>query len=71
MEVEIYTDGAVYYLGRGGAGWRWQQENGRWIAVRAEVPHGAIKARFAELPPALQEELLAFAARAEALGNQA
>ena len=70
--MELYTDGSAWYLAQeeARAGWRWQRAGADWAVSRAVLPAGAVRGRVDELPPDLQEELLAFAARSAAMGNQ-
>ncbi len=70
--MELYTEGEIWYLaGEGEASvWRWRREGEAWALDRATLSSGAVRARLEELPASLQEELLAFAARAAAMGTQ-
>lgn len=70
--MELYSDGVGWYLAQEGerSGWRWRREGEEWTVDRAALPAGASRARLDELPAGLQEELLAFAARAAAMGTQ-
>lgn len=70
--MELYAAGEVWYLMREGEekGWRWQQLEGQWRVDRHRRPEGAARARVEDLPASLREELLAFAARAAAMGPQ-
>ena len=70
--MELYTDGEAWYLAQEGerSGWRWRREGEEWALDRAALSPGAVRARLEELPASLQEELLAFAARAAAMGTQ-
>ena len=47
----------------------WRLEGGAWMCEKAEVPSQAQPAEFVELPEVLREEVLAMAARAEAIGG--
>ena len=71
--MELYTDGAAWYLVQAGErrGWRWHREGTDWIVERAGLPSSAVRGQVDEVPPDLQEELLAFAARSAAMGTQA
>lgn len=70
--MELYTDGEAWYLaGEGEAsGWRWRPEGEGWTLDRATLSPAAVRARLHDVPAGLQEELLAFAARAAAMGTQ-
>jgi len=73
MRIELYegTKGEYYACFPGAQGallWRWEED--RWTSTAVDLPEGSEPVALAELPPDLREELLAFAARAEALGNQ-
>lgn len=73
MKIEIFAgEGGEFYIrppGSSGA-LRWFCSEGSWFNAREQLPDGARKAEFGELPEALREEILAFAARAETMGNQ-
>ena len=70
--MELYTDGSAWYLTKKGEqiGWCWQRVGTEWAVERAALPTGAVRGRVDELPPELQEELLAFAARSAAMEIQ-
>ena len=73
MRVEIYTDGTVYYTevqeSGGTESLRWSCEGGQWSAKKVQRSVDVHEASFAVIPAELQEELLAFAARAAAIGT--
>lgn len=69
MSLRIYTCAEVYYtrgLVRVGS-LAWSLEGDQWVREAGEVPEGAREVTIRDLPGSLQEELLAFAARAEAM----
>lgn len=70
--MELYVQGEAWYLmAEGeGKGWCWRRAGEEWNVDRAALPSGAVRARLEELPAGLQEEVLAFAARAAAMGTQ-
>ena len=72
MNLDIFAAGAGFYTRPPGGGqplnWRW--EEGHWISRPDEVPVGARQVDLGELPAELQEELLAYAARAATMGVQ-
>lgn len=73
MQIEIFRASECEYYVRlpGTSGsLRWLREGDNWSASRADMPDAAQPMSLDQLPPPLQEELLAFAARAEAMGNQ-
>ena len=72
MDLEIYTDGTEYYVRSSAlpAVLRWHREEGRWACRKEEVTVAVQKTDFGELPGDLQEEILAFMTRSEAMGNQ-
>ncbi len=73
MQIEIYcASESEYYIRLPGASGalRWLREGDRWSTGRAELPDAAQPMALSELPRTLQEELLAFVARTEAMGNQ-
>ena len=47
----------------------WRLEGEAWMCEKAVVPSQAQTAEFADLPEGLREEVLALAARAEAIGG--
>ena len=71
MHVELYKEGEDYYTRLPGAvgSVHWEQESGNWRCTRSEIPPSALAARFEDMPAALQEEILALAARSEAVGG--
>ncbi|MCC7262362.1 MAG: hypothetical protein IT369_07565 [Candidatus Latescibacteria bacterium] len=70
--MELYAEGEAWYLmGEGGKkGWCWRRGDEGWSVKRADLPAGASRARVEDLPGSLQEEVLAFAGRAAAMGPQ-
>ena len=72
MDLGIYTDGKAYYTcpADSPVALRWYREGERWACSREEAPAGLRAAAFDELPSDLQEEVLALAARAGAVGSQ-
>ncbi len=70
--MELYAQGETWYLMREGEkkGWRWRPDGEGWSVDRAGLPAGVARARLEEVPAGLQEELLAFVARAAAMGTQ-
>ena len=73
MVLQVYTDGTFYYTQVGGmAGTdslRWAREDDRWVASRQQLPGGLRETALAQAPAELQEELLAFATRAQTIGT--
>ena len=71
MGLEIYVcDGAYYVRGPDNAALKWTLTEGRWGAAKGELPANATKAKPSDVPAGLLEELMAFVARTETLGNQ-
>jgi hypothetical protein len=73
VQIHIYSHGQDLYLVRiGGVAGAllWQRDGERWVAEPTDTPAGTDKVEFPSLPADLQEEILAIAARAEAMGNQ-
>ena len=72
MDLRIYTDGKDYYTcpADSPVALRWYREDERWASCREETPAGVRPVELRELPSDLQEEVLALAARAGAMGNQ-
>lgn len=72
MKIEIFTEGEAFFIRLpGGAGaLRWFCQDGRWLNERARVPGGSRPVEMGDLPGELLEEVLAFIARAEVMGNQ-
>jgi hypothetical protein len=70
--VEVYALGEAWYLVREGekTGWCWRRSGEEWQVAKAALPAGARRAGLEELPGGLQEEMLAFAARAAAMGTR-
>lgn len=73
MKVELLADDADYYVRLAGSGGalRWYRHDDGWASCSASVPPGLRVVDFDALPADLREEVLAFLARAEALGNRA
>jgi hypothetical protein len=71
MEIEIFTgaDGFFVRLPGKPVVLRWFRQGEGWGSAREELPAQVRKIGFGELPVELQEEILAFAARAEAIGG--
>ncbi|MBT4613390.1 MAG: hypothetical protein HOM68_19580 [Gemmatimonadetes bacterium] len=67
----IHREGEAYYLGGvvGVPDLCWRREADRWVSAPAALPSGAQKVTVQELPDDLREELLAFVARAQAMGS--
>jgi len=69
VSLRVYADGDTYYtrgLTRVGC-LAWSLEGDQWVRQAGEAPAGAGEVALQDLPASLQEELLAFAARAEAM----
>lgn len=69
MSLRIYAAGETYYsrgLTRVGC-LAWTLQGDQWVREAAAMPAEADEVSVADLPAPLQEELLAFAARAEAM----
>lgn len=68
--LQIYQKGEAYYLVGAGATpcLRWARDRDRWLPEPSELPPAAIAVEIGRLPTELREELLAFAARADAMG---
>ena len=71
MRIEIFSDGESFYVRPPGspAAVRWFRRDEGWASVREKPPGRAREVEFAELPDDLKEEILAFVARAEAMGS--
>ena len=74
MQLEFYVgqDEEEFFLRLpGSAGTlRWIFQGSCWTSEPAKLPDGAFPVQFGHLPGALQEEMLAWVARAEALGHR-
>ncbi len=72
MALEIYREGEVYYVsqGQGGVALRWYRDGEHWSCAKEKLPSTVERVEVGDLPGDLQEELLAFLARAETMGNQ-
>jgi hypothetical protein len=71
MALQILTDGTVYYtrgLTRTGC-LCWSPRGDQWERDMAEPPPEARAVSLQDLPAALQEEVLAFAARSEVIAG--
>ncbi|MFA6111115.1 MAG: hypothetical protein WDA75_20350 [Candidatus Latescibacterota bacterium] len=72
MDIEILTaaDGGFYIRPRNAsAAVRWTREDNSWVSARAIVPSGSRTVDLAAVPADLREEILAFVARAEVVGE--
>lgn len=72
MAIEVFGLDAAYYIRKGATQRvvRWFQDGERWASESTSLPANSTPAAFDELPADLCEEILAFVARAEALGDQ-
>lgn len=72
MQIEIFSDGGDFCVRLPGSPMvvRWFRRAGTWMNVREKLSGQARKVEFGDLPDDLREEILAFVARAEAMGNQ-
>lgn len=72
MNIEIFAGEGDFYirLPGGSMALRWFCEAGNWINAKEKPPDRAQRVEFGDLPGELREEILAFVARAEAMGNQ-
>ncbi len=73
MQLAIYRDASgQYYLRvpRSSGVLRWYLHEGCWTSASASLPAGLAEVDVGQLPPGLGEEVLAAAARMEALGEQ-
>ena len=72
MQVEIYRGEEDYFVCRGSSvvALRWYRDGEHWACAKETLPSGVEKVEVEDLPGDLQEELLAFMARAEMMGNQ-
>ena len=69
---ELYTDGTAYFTRpSGGTLMCWQRTEEGWSCERVDEAQSLSPATFDQVPADLREELLAFAARASAIGGQA
>jgi len=69
VSMRIYAHEEVFYtrgLSRVGC-LAWTLEGDQWVRDAGEVPAGAGEVTIQDVPDSLREELLAFAARAEAM----
>lgn len=73
MSARVYRHGQDVYLTGAGATpcLCWRRAGDQWLSCPAKLPDGAQPTAIADLPGDLQEELLAFAARADAMGAAA
>ncbi len=73
MGIEVFRNGDRYFVRKSAATAKaicWKMKDGRWVNEPEPLPAESVPVPFAELPGELREEMLAFLARAEALGNQ-
>ena len=72
MAIEVFGLGAAYYIRKRATQRvvKWFQDGERWNSESTSLPANSTLLAFDELPADLREEILAFVARAEALGNQ-
>ena len=72
MGIEVFRHGHLYFVRKSARTIAicWEMKDGRWVNEPASLPAESVAVPFADLPGDLREELLAFVARAEALGNQ-
>ena len=73
MQFEFYAGGdGDFFLRPPGAAaaLHWVSRERCWSSEPASLPDGVLPIEFGQLPESLQEEMLAFLARSEALGNQ-
>ena len=72
MAIEVFRHGSRYFVRKSAATRAicWEIKDGRWINAPETLPEESVPIPFADLPGDLREEMLAFLARAEALGNQ-
>jgi hypothetical protein len=72
MVLEIFADETSYYVRRhpNPEVMRWFRQGDRWISARERMPARCTRLDFADLPADLQEEVLAFLVRAEAMDNR-
>ena len=72
MKIEIFAEGEDFFIRLpGGAGaLRWFCRDGSWLNERASLPGKSRPVKISDLPGDLLEEVLAFIARAEVMGNQ-
>ena len=71
MAARVYRHGDRFYLTGAGATTcvAWHRQGEEWVSSPETLPDGAEKAAFQDLPEELREELLAFATRAEVMGE--
>jgi hypothetical protein len=72
MGIEVFRHGERFFVRKSTAtkAISWVMKEGRWVNEPAALPEESASVSFAELPGDLREEMLAFVARAEALGDQ-
>ncbi len=72
MGIEVFRHGDRYFVRKSATTKAicWEIQDGRWVNGPEPLPAESAPVAFAALPGDLREEMLAFVARAEALGNQ-
>ena len=72
MGIEVFQHGERFFVRKSATtkAISWEMKAGRWVNEPAALPEASASVPFAELPEDLREEMLAFVARAEALGSQ-
>ena len=72
MGIEVFRHGEQFFVRKSATTKAicWEMKDGRWVNGPQPVPAESAPVPFADLPGELREEVLAFVARAEALGNQ-
>jgi hypothetical protein len=70
IEILAAADGGFYIRPRHAlAAVRWTREEGSWVSSRGIVPDGSRAVDLTAVPADLREEILAFVARAEVVGE--
>lgn len=71
MNIEIFAGEGDFYIRLPGSpmALHWFCEEGNWVNAKEKLPDSAQRAEFGQLPDELREEILAFMARAAAMGN--
>ncbi len=72
MNLEIYADDTGYFirLPSQSLGLHWHRQGDRWVSGPKPIPSRCSRVDFSDLPADLREEVLASAARADALDNR-
>lgn len=72
MDLDIYADDTGYYirLPTHSVVLHWYRHGDRWASARKHLPSGCDRVDFADLPADLREEVLASAARADAMDDR-